>query len=106
MCMGLFLHFPYISLGLEETAIYSGLEGLLFLWVIPVQLWESNSFGAKAVFSVRVRPQCVLGIIPLKGVWLVVWGPEPAPGVGKASSLFWGCHSPCRGQGLLVSRWS
>jgi len=50
MCMGLFLHFPYISLGLEETAIYSGLEGLLFLWVIPVQLWESNSFGAKAVF--------------------------------------------------------
>ena len=36
MCMGLFLHFTYISLSLEETVIYCGLEGLFFLWVIPV----------------------------------------------------------------------
>ena len=48
---------------------------------------DSNIFGAWAVSGVHAChtfPQSLLAIIPLMGVWLVLWRPEPAPDVGWA----------------------
>ena len=80
--------------------IYCGLEALFLCGNIPGETVWVQYFCCEGCFGMdacHVFPQSVLAIIPLMGLWLVVW-PEPTLDVGWGLLFALCCHSSVRGR--------